>query len=216
MTTESGFSRNVWWVVMIVSVLFLAFNVFAMSNPSSILETALSKYAGSSFDLGQLDKTTRGFLDMSMIKPLWEGLWAVVFGIFTALKLKQMKIYALKKSSLLLVLETPQKDKAKTLKKLKRIAMRKTLKHLSLCTTFFAIILIIIHRILFSMVKKTAENAYIPIIEGVDYYLFSESIVTPISDVIPLYIYSVPLIAGIILAIASWTYLRRNHIPQKF
>ena len=94
MTTESGFSRNVWWVVMIVSVLFLAFNVFAMSNPGSILETALSKYAGSSFDLEQLDKTTRGFLDMSMIKPLWEGLWAVVFGIFIAFKLKQMKKYA--------------------------------------------------------------------------------------------------------------------------
>jgi len=94
MSEESGFSRNVWWVVIIVSCLFLAFNVFAMSNPSSILETALSKYAGSSFDLGQLDKTTRGFLDMSMIKPLWEGLWAVVFGMFIALKLKRMKKYA--------------------------------------------------------------------------------------------------------------------------
>jgi len=94
MAQEGGFSRNVWWVVMIVSVLFLAFNVFAMSDPGAILETALSKYAGSSFDLGELDKVTRGFLDMSMIKPLWEGLWAVVFGIFIALKLKQMKRYA--------------------------------------------------------------------------------------------------------------------------
>ena len=79
---------------MIMSVLFLAFNVFAMSNPSSILETALGKYAHSTFDLVQLDKTTRGFLDMSMIKPLWEGLWAVIFGIFIALKLKKMRIYA--------------------------------------------------------------------------------------------------------------------------
>ena len=82
MAEESGFSRNVWWVVIIVTVLFLAFNVFAMSNPSSILETALSKYAHSSFDLGLLDETTRGFLDMSMVKPLWEGLWVVVFGAF--------------------------------------------------------------------------------------------------------------------------------------
>jgi hypothetical protein len=94
MAQESALSRNVWWVVMIVSLLFLAFNVFAMSDPGSVLETALSKYAGSSFDLGELDKATRGFLDMSMIKPLWEGLWVVVFGIFIALKLKQMKKYA--------------------------------------------------------------------------------------------------------------------------
>ena len=94
MAQESGFSRNVWWVLIIISCLFLAFNVFAMSNPGSILETGLSKYAGSSFDLGELDKAGRGFLDMSMIKPLWEGLWVVVFGIFFALKLKQMKKYA--------------------------------------------------------------------------------------------------------------------------
>jgi len=70
MAKESGFSRNVWWVVMIMSCLFLVFNVFTMSNPGSVLETGLSKYAGSSFDLGELDKAGRGFLDMAMIKPL--------------------------------------------------------------------------------------------------------------------------------------------------
>ena len=94
MAQESGFSRNVWWVVMIVSVLFLAFNVFAMSDPGSVLENGLTTYASSSFDLGELDEAGRGFLEMGMIKPLWEGLWVVVFGIFFALKLKQMKKYA--------------------------------------------------------------------------------------------------------------------------
>jgi len=94
MTEEKGFSRNVWWVVMIISCLFLAFNAFAMSNPGSVLENGLTTYAGSSFDLGELDEAGRGFLEMGMIKPLWEGLWVVVFGIIFALKLKQMKKYA--------------------------------------------------------------------------------------------------------------------------
>ncbi len=94
MAQESGFSKNVWWVVMIVSGAFLAFNVLAMSNPGAVLETALSEYADSSFNLSLLDEDTRAFLDMAMIKPLWEGLWAVVFGVFIALKLRQMKRYA--------------------------------------------------------------------------------------------------------------------------
>ena len=94
MAKESRFSRNFWWVLIIISCLFLAFYVFAMSNPGSILETGLSEYAGSSFNLEELDEAGRGFLEMSMIKPLWEGLWVVVFGIFIALKLRQMKKYA--------------------------------------------------------------------------------------------------------------------------
>jgi len=136
-------------------------------------------------------------------------------GYRTSEKGKQMKVYTLKKSSLLLVLDTPQKDKTEVLKKLKRMAMRKTLKHLGICAIFFTIIYIIIHRILFSMVKKAAENAGIPIFPGGEHYIVLPSIIKPINDVIPLYVYSVPLIAGIILVIASWTYLRRNHIPLK-
>ena len=96
MAQESGFSRNVWWVVMIVSGLFLIWTLFTMSNGSSVLENGLKQFACSSFDLGKLDKAGRGFLDIAMIKPLWEELWFVVFGIFFALKLKQMKKYAWK------------------------------------------------------------------------------------------------------------------------
>ena len=94
MAQESGLSRNVWLVVMIVSCLFLVWTLFTMSNGGSILENGLKQFAGSSFDLGKLDKAGRGFLDMAMIKPLWEELWFVVFGIFFVLKLKQMKKYA--------------------------------------------------------------------------------------------------------------------------
>lgn len=94
MAKVNRFSRNVWWGVLIISFLVLLFNVFNIINPGSVLETALTHYVGSSFDLGKLDTATRGFLDMAMIKPLWEGLWLVVFGIFITLKLKQMKKYA--------------------------------------------------------------------------------------------------------------------------
>ena len=94
MAQESGFSRKVWWVVMIVSCLFLVWTLFTMANAGNILENGLKQFAGSSFDLRELDEAGRGFLDLSMIKPLWEELWFVVFGIFFALKLKQMKKYA--------------------------------------------------------------------------------------------------------------------------
>jgi len=94
MAQESGFSRNVWWVVMIVSCLFLVWTLFTMSNGGSILENGLKQFAGSSFDLGELDEAGRGFLDMAMIKPLWEEIWIGIFGIFFALGLKQKKKYA--------------------------------------------------------------------------------------------------------------------------
>ena len=94
MAQENGFSRNVWWVVMIISCLFLVWTLFTMSNGGLILENGLKQFAGSTFDLAELDEAGRGFLDLSMIKPLWEELWFVVFGIFFALKLKQMKKYA--------------------------------------------------------------------------------------------------------------------------
>ena len=95
MAKEGGFSRNVWWVLMIMSCLFLVWTLFTMSNGGSILENGLKQFAGSSFDLEELDEAGRGFLNMAMIKPLWEELGFVVFGIYFALKLKQMKKYAM-------------------------------------------------------------------------------------------------------------------------
>jgi len=79
---------------MILSCLFLAWTLFAISNGGSVLENGLTQFAGSSFDLGELDEAGRGFLDMSMIKPLWEELWIGILGIFFALGLRQMKRYA--------------------------------------------------------------------------------------------------------------------------
>ena len=83
---------------MILSCLFIAFTVFAISNGDSVLENGLKQFARSSFDLTELDDAAHGFLTMAMIKPLWEELWIGILGIFFALGLKQKMKYALKLS----------------------------------------------------------------------------------------------------------------------
>ena len=65
-----------------------------MANGSTILENGLKMWAGSSFDLGTVEAKALGFMNMAMIKPLWEELWIGIFGIFFALGLRQMKKYA--------------------------------------------------------------------------------------------------------------------------
>jgi hypothetical protein len=92
MTKEKG--KNVWWILMILSCLFLGWTIFTISNGDTILENGIKMWAGSSFDLGNVEEKALGFMNMAMIKPLWEELWIGIFGIFFALKLKQMKQYA--------------------------------------------------------------------------------------------------------------------------
>ena len=79
---------------MILSCLFLVWTIFTIINGKTILENGLKMWAGSSFDLGNVEEKALGFMNMAMIKPLWEELWIGIFGIFFALKLKQMKKYA--------------------------------------------------------------------------------------------------------------------------
>ena len=92
MTEEKG--KNVWLIMLILSCLWLAWTIFTISNGNTILENGIKMWAGSSFDLGNVEEKALGFMNMSMIKPLWEELWIGIFGIFFALKLKQMKKYA--------------------------------------------------------------------------------------------------------------------------
>ena len=92
MTNEKG--KNVWWIMMILSCLFLVWTIFTIINGDTILENGLKMWAGSSFDLGNVEEKALGFMNMAMIKPLWEELWFGIFGVFFALKLKQMKKYA--------------------------------------------------------------------------------------------------------------------------
>jgi len=86
--------NNIWWVMLILSCLLLAFTIFAISNGDKVLENGLKQFAGSSFDLAELDEAAHGFLSMSMIKPLWEELWIGIIGIFIAVGLKRKMKYA--------------------------------------------------------------------------------------------------------------------------
>jgi hypothetical protein len=90
--------NNVWWIMLVLSCLFLAFTVFAITSGEKVLENGLKQFAGSSFDLANLDEAAHGFLTMSMIKPLWEELWIGILGIFFALGLKQKMKYAFRLS----------------------------------------------------------------------------------------------------------------------
>ena len=92
MAKESG--KNVWLIMLILSCLLLAFTILAISTGDSVLEKGLKQFAGSSFDLSNLDEPAHGFLTMAMLKPLWEELWLGIIGIFIALGLKRKMKYA--------------------------------------------------------------------------------------------------------------------------
>lgn len=92
MPKEKG--NNIWWIMLILSCLLMAFTVFAISSGDSVLENGLRQFARSSFDLAELDEAAHGFLTMAMIKPLWEELWIGILGIFFALGLKRRMKYA--------------------------------------------------------------------------------------------------------------------------
>ena len=95
MTEEKGYNKYVWLIIMILSLLFVAFTIFAMSSGGDkVLETGLEDYAGSPLEVGDLDEAAHGFLSMSMLKPLWEEIWIGILGLFCALGLKQKKKYA--------------------------------------------------------------------------------------------------------------------------
>jgi len=93
MTKENGFSKNVWLIMMVISVLFIIWTIFAISNGTRILVRGL-ELAGSPMLVDDIEKKALGFLNMSMYKPLWEEIWIGVFGVFYAIGLKQKKKYA--------------------------------------------------------------------------------------------------------------------------
>ena len=86
---------NVWIIMMILSALFLLWTIplLLLSGGQMIFEEGL-KYAGSSFDIGVLDKGALGYINLSMLKPLWEEIWIGILGFYCALGLKQGKKYA--------------------------------------------------------------------------------------------------------------------------
>jgi len=60
--------ENVWVIMLVLSMIFIAVTLFIMSNGNNIFPT---------------------FINMSMLKPLWEGIWMGLFGIIIALGLKK-------------------------------------------------------------------------------------------------------------------------------
>ena len=94
MTKEKGFKARVWLIMMILSVLFIGWTVFALANGETILENGVKQWAGSSFEVGDVEERALGFMNMAMVKPLWEEIWIGIIGIFCALGLKQRKRFA--------------------------------------------------------------------------------------------------------------------------
>ncbi|MDH4212052.1 MAG: hypothetical protein OEV79_11455 [candidate division WOR-3 bacterium] len=48
MTKEKG--NNVWWIMLVLSCLLMAFTIFTISSGDSVLKNGLKQFARSSFD----------------------------------------------------------------------------------------------------------------------------------------------------------------------
>ena len=88
MVKEKGFKKNVWMVIMVLSIIFIVLTLFIMSNGENVLKTGL-ELAGSSQDTGDIEENALNFINMSMLKPLWEGIWMGIFGLLIAFGLKK-------------------------------------------------------------------------------------------------------------------------------
>ena len=86
---------KVWLIMLILSALFLLWTIplLLLSGGQVIFEEGL-KYAGSSFNIGDLDEGALGYINMSMLKPLWEEIWIGTLGIYCALGLKGLRKHA--------------------------------------------------------------------------------------------------------------------------
>lgn len=95
MKEEKGFPKYPWVIMMVLSVLFLLFTVplLLLSGGTIIIEQGL-KYAGSQFDVADIEPAALGYFNMSMLKPLWEELWIGILGIYLAVMLRQRKRFA--------------------------------------------------------------------------------------------------------------------------
>jgi len=93
MTEGNAFQRNVWMIMLFLSIVFIVVSLFIMSNGDNIFPTAL-ELAGSSQSTGDIEEKALNFINMSMLKPLWEGIWMGIFGLLIALGLKRKMKYA--------------------------------------------------------------------------------------------------------------------------
>ena len=95
MTEERGFPKYVWVVMMVLSVLLLVVTLLLLllSGGTLIFEQGL-EYAGSSLIVDDVEEAALGYINLSMLKPLWEEVWIGILGIYCALGLRQKKKHA--------------------------------------------------------------------------------------------------------------------------
>ena len=88
-----GLGNHAWKIMMALSIVFIVFSLFLLSQGDNILSRAF-ELAGSTQATADIEKSALDFLNMSMLKPLWEGIWMGAFGLLIALGLKEKKKYA--------------------------------------------------------------------------------------------------------------------------
>ena len=86
-------SNKVWLIMLVLSIVFIAVTLFIMSNGNNILPTAF-EIAGSSQKTEDIEENALNFINMSMLKPLWEGIWMGIFGLLIAFGLKKKEKFA--------------------------------------------------------------------------------------------------------------------------
>ncbi|UCH88927.1 MAG: hypothetical protein JSV49_11930 [Thermoplasmata archaeon] len=86
-------SNKTWSIMLVLSLVFIGVTLFIMSNGSNILPTAF-EIAGSEQATEDIEEKALNFINMSMLKPLWEGIWMGIFGILIALGLKKKEKFA--------------------------------------------------------------------------------------------------------------------------
>ena len=82
--------RSVWVVMLILSILLLAWTALVFAGGRVILEQSLA-LAGSATRTADMDEAAIGFLTMAVRKPLWEEVWIGILGLYCALGLKRKK-----------------------------------------------------------------------------------------------------------------------------
>jgi hypothetical protein len=93
MAKEKEFADYVWVIIVILSSIFIIFTMFIFSQGDGVFPRAL-QLAGSTQVVEDIEEKALGFINMSMLKPLWEEIWMGVFGILFAVGLKQKMKYA--------------------------------------------------------------------------------------------------------------------------
>ena len=93
MSQGDGFSGHIYKLIAVLSVFLIVWTVFMMSRGQGILPTAF-RLAGSPQLTEDIEERALAFMNMTMLKPLWEGLWVGIFGLLFAFGLKKRKSYA--------------------------------------------------------------------------------------------------------------------------